>query len=137
MTAQLYITCFVVALLGMGLQTALKMKSLQEKARVANIEFKISYYFKQDWLSISASIITIVMFMFFITDILNWKPQTIDYLKIGFAFVGYTGSDIASRLFGVVNKRINNVIDLKTNVSDAVNPNAAPSITEKIPNKTP
>lgn len=137
MTAQLYITCFVVALLGMGLQTALKMKSLQERARVANIEFKFSYYFKQDWLSISASIITIVMFMFFITDILNWKPQTIDYLKIGFAFVGYTGSDIASRLFGVVNKRINNVIDVKTNVSDAVNPNAAPSITEKIPTTKP
>lgn len=138
MTPQLYITCFVVALLGMSLQTALKMKGLQDKANLANIEFKVSYYFKQDWLSITASILTIAMCLFFLTDILNWKPEVINYIKLGFAFVGYTGSDIASRLFGVVNKRINNVIDIKTNVSDAVQPNAAPSITEKVdPPKTP
>lgn len=135
MTSQLYITCFVVAMLGMALQTALRIKGLQDKARSANIEFRISYYFKQDWLSITASLLTIAMCMFFVTDILNWRPDIINYIKIGFAFVGYTGSDIASRIFGVITKRINNIIDIKSGVSDTIEPDAAPSVTEKIPPK--
>ena len=118
MTPQVYLQCFIVALVGMALQTALKMKSLQDKARAANVEFKAGQYFKNDWLSISASILTIIMFMLFMDNILNWKPAIIDYVKIGFAFVGYTGSDIASRLFGVLNKKINSVIDTKTNIAD-------------------
>lgn len=120
MTTQLYVQCFLVALVGMALQTALKMKSLQDKSRAANIEFKASQYFRQDWLSIAASILTIIMFVLFIDNILKWKPAVIDYVKVGFAFVGYTGSDIASRLFGVLNKKINNVIDTKTNISDGI-----------------
>jgi hypothetical protein len=121
MTIELYATCFSVALVGMALQTVLKMKSLQDKARAANVEFKIREYFQNDWLSITASILTIVLFLLFLDNILNWKPVIVDYVKIGFAFVGYTGSDIASRLFGVVNKKINNVIDAKTNIADNVN----------------
>lgn len=136
MTPQLYITCFLVALIGMALQTALKMKGLQDKANLAGIEYKMSYYFKQDWLSITASLLTIALCLFLVTDILNWRPDIINYIKVGFGFVGYTGSDIASRIFGVVNKRINNIIDLKTTVSDTVEPNAAPKITEKIQPKT-
>lgn len=120
MTPQLYLQCFAVALVGMALQTALKMKSLQDKSRAANIEFKAGQYFRQDWLSITASVLTIIMFLLFLDNILKWKPVVVDYVKIGFAFVGYTGSDIASRLFGVLNKKINNVIDTKTNISDGI-----------------
>lgn len=123
MTIELYVTCFGVALVGMALQTVLKMKSLQDKARAANMAFKPGQYFSEDWLSITASILTIILFLLFLDNILNWKPAIVDYVKIGFAFVGYTGSDIASRLFGVVNKKINNVIDAKTNIADGVNQN--------------
>jgi hypothetical protein len=70
-------------------------------------------------LSITASILTIILFLLFLDNILKWKPVIVDYIKIGFAFVGYTGSDIASRLFSVVNKKINDVIDVKTNIADA------------------
>lgn len=118
MTLTMYITCFAVALVGMALHTALKLKSLQDKARLANVEFKVVQYFKNDWLSITASTLTVIMFLFFIDNLLKWKPQAADYLKVGFAFVGYTGSDIASRLFGVVNKKINTAIDYKTTMAD-------------------
>jgi hypothetical protein len=121
MTIELYVTCFGVALVGMALQTVLKMKSLQDKARAANLVFKPGQYFSEDWLSITASVLTIILFLLFLDNILKWKPAVVDYVKIGFAFVGYTGSDIASRLFGVVNKKINNVIDEKTNIADGVN----------------
>src|SRR5688572_3007530 len=111
MNLKLYIICFIVALVGMALQTLLKMKSLQDKSKAANVEFKPSQYFKEDWISITASILTIVMFLLFLDNILKWRADIVNYVKVGFAFVGYTGSDIASRLFGVLNKKINNVID--------------------------
>lgn len=120
MQFKLYLICFIVALVGMALQTVLKMKSLQDKSRVANIEFKPSQYFQQDWLSILASVLTIIMFLLFLDNILKWRPDIVNYIKIGFAFVGYTGSDIASKLFGVLDKKINNVIDTKTNISDGI-----------------
>lgn len=119
MTFKLYLVCFVVALVGMALHTALKMKGLQDKARLANVEFKAGSYFKQDWLSLTASFLTIILFLLFIDNILKWKPAVIDFVKIAMAFVGYTGSDIASRIFGVVNKKINIAIDHKTTVADA------------------
>jgi amino acid permease len=119
MTLTLYATCFGVALVGMALQTVLKLKSLQDKARAANLTFKPGLYFREDWLSITASVLTIILFLLFLDNILKWKPVIVDYIKIGFAFVGYTGSDIASRLFSVVNKKINDVIDVKTNIADA------------------
>jgi hypothetical protein len=118
MTINLYLICFAVAMVGMALHTTLKLKSLQDKARQANVEFKVWQYFKNDWLSISASVLTVVMFLFFVDNILTWKPAVADYLKIGFGFIGYTGSDIASRIFGVVNKKINLAIDHKTTVAD-------------------
>lgn len=118
MTLHLYLICFAIALIGMALHIALKMKSLQDKARAANVTFKVRQYFKDDWLSITASLLTILMFLMFVDNIMKWKPALVDFVKLFFAFVGYTGSDIASRLFGVLNTKINNVIDAKTNIAD-------------------
>jgi hypothetical protein len=108
----------------MMLQTVLKIKSLQDKARVANVKFNAATYFKNDWLSVTASLLTIVLFLFFVDSILKWKPAVVDYIKLFFAFVGYTGSDIASKLFGVISNKINTAIDVKTTISDGT---AAPN----------
>jgi hypothetical protein len=135
MTLTMYLTLFAVAIVGMALHTALKLKGLQDKARLANVEFKVVQYFKNDWLSITASVLTVVLCLFLTENILAWKPQAASYLKIGYAFVGYTGSDIASRLFGVVNRKINTAIDYKTTVADAAQGNTeAPT---PLPEKKP
>lgn len=118
MNIVLYLTCFGIALLGMAFQTVLKMKSLQEKARVGNITFTPGSYFKNDYLSIIASLLAILIILACLDNIAHWKPAIMDYIKPLFAFVGYTGSDIASRLFSVVNRKINTIIDLKTNKAD-------------------
>jgi len=118
MSISLYLQCFVVALVGMALQTTLKIKGLQDKAVAANVQFKISDYFKKDWLSILAAILTIILFLLFVDNILKWRPGIVDYAKIGFAFVGWTGGDAASRLFGVVDKKINQIINDKSNQAD-------------------
>jgi hypothetical protein len=118
MDIQLYIICFVVGLLGMALQTVLKLRSLQGKAKSANVEFKAGQYFKEDKLSIAASVITLLIALFVIDEIVGENEKIMEYLKIGFAFIGYTGSDIASRVFGVISQKINKTIDYKTDVAD-------------------
>lgn len=118
MTTELYIKCGVVGLLGMILQIIFKSIAVQKKANLANVQYKFWEIFSADWLSHLASIVTIVLFMFLIDEFTNISAKVMDYLKIGFAFVGYTGSDIASRLFSVVNNRVNAAIDFKTTISD-------------------
>jgi hypothetical protein len=113
-----YVVCFVIAFIGMALQTAMAMQNLQTKARLANIEFKPSNYFREDWLTIVISVLTIFMFMFLINDILTIKPEVKGYLKFAFAFIGYFSNDIASRLFSAANKRVNAAIDYKTTIAD-------------------
>lgn len=118
MTFQLYLECFAVAFVGMLLHAVLKLKSLQDKARLANVEFKVKQYFIQDWLSHSSSLLTVILFLLFTDNLLHWKPQVLGFLKILYAFIGYTGSDVWSRLLSVVNKKINTAIDYKTTMAD-------------------
>lgn len=118
MTTQLYIICFFVALLGMALQALLKIKALQAKSKKANVQFKPKEYIMDDWASHAASVVTILIFIFLVDEFANFSPYVMEYVRFGFAFVGYTGADIASRIFSVVNRRINNAIDYKTTIAD-------------------
>lgn len=121
MNAGDYAIIFLISLLGMVLQMLLKIKSIQEKAKKANVIFSIKEYLRDDWVSHGISLVTIIMFMFFITELVNFNAIVSKYLKIGFAFVGYSSADIASRIFSVVNKRVNNAIDYKTTIADEAN----------------
>jgi len=116
-----YAILFFIAFLGMLLQMLLKAKSIQEKAKKANLQFSFKEYFLDDWLSHGVSFVTIIMFLFFTTEFINFNKIVADYLKIGFAFIGYSSADIASRIFSVVNKRVNNAIDYKTTQADEAN----------------
>lgn len=113
-----YLSCFSIALIGMGLQTAMAMQSLQKKARLANVEFKAKHYLQEDYLTLVISFLTIVLAMLLINEVLNIKPEVKDYLKFGFAFIGYASNDIASRLFSAANSRVNAAIDYKTTIAD-------------------
>jgi hypothetical protein len=119
MSLKLYATCFVIALIGQLLFNILKIKSIQDKAAGSKIEFNVVDYFKKDWLSILASMITVILLLMCLDSLLKWKPEVVDYIKPIFAFVGYTGSDIASRIFGVMNKRINEAISYKSDIANA------------------
>lgn len=113
-----YLQCLAVALLGMILQALLKIKSMQDKAKKANVQFSAKEYLFDDWVSHLASFVTIIMCLFFIADFTRFFAKSDEYMKLGFAFIGYTGSDVMSRIFSVVNKRINDAIDYKTNIAD-------------------
>ena len=123
----MYFEIFVIGLLGAILHSLFKIKSIQDKARLANVAFKPIDYWKEDWVSHLTSLCTILMCMFFVTDVITVKPDALPYIRVSFGFIGYVGNDIASRFFGAVNKRVNTVIDQKTTVSDNVNGQTQPT----------
>lgn len=118
MSFKLYAACFAIALIGQLLFNVLKIKGIQDKAAGSKIQFSVADYFKKDWLSILASILTVILVLMCLDSLLKWKPEIVDYIKPIFAFVGYTGSDIASRIFGVMNKRINEAIQYKSDIAN-------------------
>lgn len=118
MTLESYLTFGAVAIIGMAFHTGLKLKGLKDKAKLANVEFKIGGYFKDDWLSIGLALLAITLCLFWIDNLLRWQPQLENLAEILFGTVGYSGSDIVSRIFGVTNKKINIAIDHKTTVAD-------------------
>jgi hypothetical protein len=82
MTLSIYIQCFAVGLLGMVLQALLKIKSIQDKARKANVEFSTKEYILDDWVSHTASLVTLGMCLFFVDEFTNFYTKASDYLKI-------------------------------------------------------
>jgi len=127
MDIKMYFEIFVIGLLGAILHSLFKIKSIQDKARLANVAFKPIDYWKEDWVSHLTSLCTILMCMFFVTDVITVKPDALPYIRVSFGFIGYVGNDIASRFFGAVNKRVNTVIDQKTTVADNVNEETNPT----------
>lgn len=116
MNLPLPIACIFMGLLGLALSTLLILRSLSNKAKAANVVFTTAGYFKADWFTPVASLVSILMaFILLPYAPKNWSPA-ISLLLFG--TVGYMGSDIMSRVFSVVNKRINAAIDYKTTISD-------------------
>lgn len=118
MSYQLYLQCFMAAFLGWIISVCVKQASLMKKARVANVQFKASEYFTEDYWAIIATFAFIGVCLLSIEHVLNLKPTIMAYVSPGFAFVGYTGSDLALRLFSKANDKLNSAIDYKTTIAD-------------------
>lgn len=110
----LYVQCFLVACIGQVIHVAFKIKALKIKAKATNMDYSTKDYLRDDRISIVITMAFVVMLLFFIADVLHMKPALVTYLKPAFAFVGYSGSDFITRLFGAASNRINKVIDEKT-----------------------
>lgn len=118
MTLSLYLTCFGIAILGLVFSMLLSMRSIMIKSKLANVIFKPSSYFQDEWISILISLVVIGIFLSLLPWALDWKPESIKFVRPIFATVGYMGSDIILKFFSVVNSRINSAIDYKTTISD-------------------
>lgn len=105
--------------IGMVLQMLLKARSLQHKAKLANVEFKFGEYFTEDILSHLISVLAIVLYVLLVRGRLNNVPYNLyEVILAVSATVGYSGADIVSRFFSFTNKKINAAIDHKTTQSD-------------------
>jgi archaellum biogenesis protein FlaJ (TadC family) len=121
MTLSLYLDCFVIAILGLIISVLIQMKSQSDKAKMANLIFSGPQFLKTEWITITLSLVTIVVGLFFIPIVVGWKPGYLPFVKPAFLPIGYMGTDILLKLFGVVNKRLNAAIDVKTTQADEAN----------------
>lgn len=121
MTQALY-NYFMIGSLGVLLQILSKIKTLQVKSKLANHNFSFKEYFSDDWATIAASFVSVLILCYCLDEILAVKPVLVDYIKWLFVFVGFTGSSVIQSLFSVTSKKINDIIDIKTNLADDVKP---------------
>lgn len=106
-------------IIGMVLQMLMKAKSIQDKARLANVQFKFIEYFTQDWISHLISTVAVLLFMVMVRRRVVDIPQNLyEFVLAVSATVGYSGADLVSRFFSATNRRVNAAIDHKTTQSD-------------------
>lgn len=125
----------IAGVIGMILQMLLKARSIQAKAKQANVEFKFWRYFVDDWLSHLISLLSLALVMFIARRRFLDASIEMHEMILGLAAtVGYSGADIVSRFFSYTNNRINAAIDFKTTQIDNIN-NTADKPTPATPPK--
>lgn len=109
----------IAGAIGMVLQMLLKARSLQQKAKLANVQFKFMEYFTGDAISHLISTLSIALYVLLVRGRLHNVPTNLYEIILAFsATVGYSGADIVSRFFSFTNAKINAAIDFKTTQSD-------------------
>lgn len=109
----------IAGAIGMLLQMLLKARSIQTKARLANVQFKFFEYFTGDVISHLISALAIALYVLLVRNRLHNVPGNMHEVILAFsATVGYSGADIVSRFFSFTNNKINAAIDFKSTKSD-------------------
>jgi hypothetical protein len=137
MTTALYLQCLLAATLGGMFQTMMKLKSIRDKSRMANVQFSAKQFLADDWFIMVGNQIFIFICLLVIGE---WaKPDTVfmDKIKSLFVFIGWAGSDLALRLFSYADKRVNAAIDYKTTQIDTINNTADKPTPAVMPKDTP
>lgn len=120
---------FLCGTLGVLFQICVvKIPRLRAASLNANRPFSFKEYISDDWPAIMGSFIAVGILCFCLDELLNIKPDLAKIVKWLFVFVGFTGSSIIQAILSVTNKKIMELIDVKTNISDSV----VPDINDKV-----
>jgi hypothetical protein len=120
MNTQTYFWCSLLGLLGIAFQTLIKIDTFQKQSRLANKAFSPIDYFKNDWITVSLNILTLIVALIIVDEITTFKPDVIPFIKWFFFFIGYTGSSLLNRILSKTQSGIDKVIDVKTDIADGV-----------------
>lgn len=122
-TTLLILQCIAMFILGQLLQLFwLKIPSLKKRSKAANYHFSLSDYWKEDWYLIIGTQILGALVVIGLNELVQWKPMILDYIKWFFAFIGAFASSVILSKLSAYEKKLTEVIDVKTNLSDAANP---------------
>lgn len=118
-TTSTYLLCFLSGILGLLFHIfAIKIPGIKARATVANVPFSLIQYLKDDSAAIFASLVSILLFIVILDEAIAFKPEVLPYIKVGFAFVGFTGSSVLIAVFGTAQTKLNKIIDVKTGPPD-------------------
>lgn len=117
MNTQMYLLCLIAGILGILFHTIIKMQAVKKRLEATGIGFSIRAYLSSEWLALTASFLTVCIFIFILDEVTKIKPQVVDYLKYFFIFIGYTGSSILLSVLGRTDKAVNKVLNNEPNVT--------------------
>lgn len=120
MTTELYIHCVIASLLGVMFHVSVKIKSLYEDHRRANLKFSVLQYFKDDWIVLIVDVIASLVLVYLVDEWLDVDSRLISKMKSIFFFIGFTGSYVILQILSVAKSRFRKSIDEKTNTADAI-----------------
>ena len=117
-----YLIYSLAGALGVVLQICIKVNVLKNNSKTANHAFSYKEYFKDDLFTIIGSFTTVAIAIICIDEIVGLNSKIAEYVKWFFVFVGYTGSSIIQVAFSVTAKKIQAIVDVKTNIADGIIP---------------
>lgn len=116
------ITNLIAAMLGLIFVTLNKMQSCKKDFKVANQEFVLKRFFKDEFIAILMSLIFIILMAITVKEWVHVKPIVEDYVTVIFALGGAIGSYAFLVFLGGSKKFIRQIVDKKTNIADGVTP---------------
>lgn len=120
-TGNIFLDCLIGGFIGILCHVfLLKLPALKKRAEKANTAFSVKQYFKNDWITLVGSLLTVVVVIFVLDELIAFKPSIEKWLKFSFVFIGYTGSSILQGIFSKTEDKIQRIVDEKTNKADNV-----------------
>lgn len=118
----IYLACSIVSILAMLLTQVVIVQKQRTKYRVANLQWEWKVYWQSDFiLQVVGTVFTVGIGLVLLFYFLQQYPKAKDmpfFIASFFAFVGYTGTDVATKFFSSINSRYNSAVDYKTNIAD-------------------
>jgi len=121
MTTQLYIQCVIACLIGNILHIGFKILSLQKDHKIANLEFSVIHYLRDDKWALLMDVFASFAVVYLIDEFLDMDSRLIGKIKTIFVFVGFTGSYVILQIMSVAKSNFRKAVDYKTNQADAAN----------------
>lgn len=121
MNITFYLACFAMGTFGFIISTAMIMRSLSKKAKMSNVAYLPSQYFKDDWFIFVITygvIFSMLIAMAYVPGSILKNDWALIITLGLFSLIGYNANDIASRFYSVANQKLNSAIDYKTTIAD-------------------
>jgi hypothetical protein len=116
------ITNIVAALLGLLFVTLNKMQSCKKDFKVANEQFVLKKFLKDELIAMLMSLIFIILMAMTVKEWIHVKPIVENYVTVIFALGGAIGSYAFLVFLGGSKKYIRDIVDKKTNIADGITP---------------
>lgn len=125
MTHELYFQCVIACLIGNIIHIAFKVRSLAVDHKVANLQFSLGTYLKDDKWALIVDALSSFGLVFVADEWLDMDPRIISKIKTIFVLVGFSGSYVILQLMSVAKSKFRQAVDFKTtksDISDGVDP---------------
>lgn len=118
MTHEIYYQCVLACLIGNLLHIAFKVRSLAVDHKIANLQFSVGKYIKDDKWALIVDAASSFALVYLADEWLDFDERILGKIKSIFVFVGFTGSYVVLQVMSVAKRKFRSAVDFKTNKSD-------------------